>query len=206
MENSTKTAWREKMMQQSQRALEDSIKSWGLVHHKKMESRTIEKWLEIFSTTEPRVLTRALDVVTKTAERMPTPGMLTKAIAGIREELGAAVIQHGERQCTCRECHGTGYKIVIDTFEYAIGERYVKASRCDCHPEHAAVRGEIPAVDQERDMCWIDARTGDYLYSASNCPEGRAFLKTLAQVAGKLDLAAWYENQAGPRPQRSENA
>lgn len=43
----------------------------------------------MFCSTPPKILSLALDRVSKTSERMPTPATLEKAIAAVRSEIGS---------------------------------------------------------------------------------------------------------------------
>ena len=155
----------------------------------------------LFVSIEPVVLVAALDKITREAERMPTPGMLTKAIAAVRLEKGINAPQVGERNCTCKKCHGTGFEIFADKTQYTSGANYQFAKKCHCHEQHALNTGCIEAVDPSGTMCWMDSRTGQYEYRAIDCPEGKKFLSFLARVANKMDLNKWYEDgMQGNRP------
>lgn len=68
--------------------LSESLQAWGALYSRKLPERAIEIWVQIFRDIDPRVLADALQLVTKTAERMPTPGHLTKAISEVREKRG----------------------------------------------------------------------------------------------------------------------
>ena len=74
-----------KMPKDSTELLRNTLQSWADLHSKNLTDQAIKVWLGIFADTRMRVLELALDYVTHTAERMPTPGTLTKAIALVYE-------------------------------------------------------------------------------------------------------------------------
>jgi hypothetical protein len=74
-------------MKDSRELLRDTLQEWGALHGRKIDERAIEVWMRIFVNTNTRVLALALQTVTEECERMPTPGMLTKALAHARERL-----------------------------------------------------------------------------------------------------------------------
>lgn len=192
-ENSMRNDYSEKMRRSPAELLESSIRDWGLLHGKRLTEEALRSWMAIFMSVEPVVLSVALERLTKEAERMPTPGSLTKAIAAVRLEKGINTPQQGEKQCRCERCKGTGFEIVATQQEYAPGAKYEFAKKCPCHEAHAINHAHINAVDPSGISCWIDSRTGEYEYRPTDCPEGRLFLATLAQVAGiPADQAAKY--------------
>ena len=75
----------------SKELLVEYLQKWSALHSKQLSDAALEAWLEIFLNTNPKYLAPALDAVTKNAERMPTPGHLTKAISKAREELSFGV-------------------------------------------------------------------------------------------------------------------
>jgi hypothetical protein len=173
------------------------LREWASLYGKTIKAEAIEAWLRIFRTTHPALLAMALEHVTKNAERMPTPGALTHAIALISEQhRGIGVV--GERHCDCKDCGGTGF--VIKT--HPNGGDYQQAHKCKCHASHNTSSWEgIDVVDPEGTPCRLDPRTGSYLYRATDCEEGRQFLAKLAEVARKKDLSAWYAGgMRGARP------
>lgn len=48
-------------------------------------------WLRTFDKESPYVLAKAIELLTKTCERMPAPGNLTKAISEVRESMPSAM-------------------------------------------------------------------------------------------------------------------
>lgn len=127
----------------SRECLRDAMQNWALLHGKRIDEKAIEAWMRIFVNTNPKVLARSLQRVTEECERMPTPGMLTKAIAKAKEEL-------------------------------QIGEK----------PSVTHIEGK----DSNGVPCWFwsDEPYTSPAYLAKDCPEGREFMKTLAQVAGRV--------------------
>lgn len=67
-------------------SLSDTLKTWAALYSKKLDSHAVEKWVDLFVDTDARVLAAALDKLTREAERMPTPGMLTKTISLVVEQ------------------------------------------------------------------------------------------------------------------------
>jgi hypothetical protein len=177
----------EKTRKSSLELLHSTLDQWADLYGKRLSKEAIEVWMRIFVNTDARILAPALLRVTESSERMPTPGNLSKAIAIEREKLGFAG-QPGERKCACLKCEGTGWEIVDTKQHFTVEHTYHQAKRCGCHPQHAQVRAELEAIDDDGTPCWIDARTGEYLYRADDCPEGREFLAKLRQVAGKMAL------------------
>lgn len=125
--------------------LRDTLQEWGALHGRKIDEKAIDVWMRIFVNANAKVLGRALQRVTEECERMPTPGMLTKAIARAKEEL-------------------------------QIGEA----------PKVTCIEGKdsngVPCV------FWSDEPYTSPAYRAKDCPEGREFLKVLAQVAGRMEI------------------
>jgi hypothetical protein len=120
-----------KIVKSSSELLRDSLVSWGQIYNRRLEDQAIEEWMKLFVNTPSRVLGRALDELTRNAERMPTPGMLTKAIGLMRQQGSFPGI--GVNACTCKKCEGSGYFL-----EPVPGSpRYKQTRRCDCHPSHA---------------------------------------------------------------------
>lgn len=65
--------------------LRTSLSQWAEAFGRKLNVNTVEWWLRTFDKENPVVLAKAIELVTRTCERMPAPGTLTKAIADIRE-------------------------------------------------------------------------------------------------------------------------
>jgi hypothetical protein len=65
--------------------LENALLEWGALYRRKFNTTELEAWKRIFIRTDPCILALALEEVTTKAERMPTPGHLTKAIAVVRD-------------------------------------------------------------------------------------------------------------------------
>ena len=106
--------------------------------------------MRIFTATPPKVLALALETLTKSSERMPTPGHLSKAIEITYEK-------HPEL-CPDRKLWGA---------------------------EGKDPKG-VPCI------YWSDEKMVP-AYKAKDCPEGRAFLKLLREIAGKKSI-----NNAAP--------
>jgi hypothetical protein len=69
----------------SEECLEKALVEWAALYRRKMKDNEIAVWKRIFSATDPRILALALEEVTTKAERMPSPGHLSKAIAIVRD-------------------------------------------------------------------------------------------------------------------------
>jgi len=131
------------MQKSQQELLRDTLQEWGALHGRKIDEKAMEVWMRIFVNTNPRVLAYALKMVTEECERMPTPGMLTKAIARAKENL---------------QISGT------PRLTYIVGKD----------------SNGVPCV------FWSDESYTSPAYLAKDCPEGRQFMKMLAQVAGRV--------------------
>jgi hypothetical protein len=70
----------------SSELLEKALTEWGSLYRKKFSEPELLVWKRIFIGTDYRILGLALEHVTVNAERMPTPGHLTKAIAMMRDK------------------------------------------------------------------------------------------------------------------------
>jgi hypothetical protein len=55
------------------------------MHSREYKQEAIDAWIRTFRDIDPMTLKRALQIVTARADRMPNPGMLTKAIDEARE-------------------------------------------------------------------------------------------------------------------------
>lgn len=135
----------------------------------------------MFVNTKPEILSDALQEVTKRAERMPTPGLLTKAIQAAqdkRPELFSG-LTYCHADPTCKVCDGTGFEI------FKSSERSKKAKRCKCWQEQAQEykSDRVSTNDKDGNPCVLDGKTGDVLYRAPDCTEGQEFLKCLRILA-----------------------
>jgi hypothetical protein len=65
--------------------LENALVDWAALYRRNLKPAEVAVWKRIFIGTDPRILALALEEVTTKAERMPTPGHLTKAIAVVRD-------------------------------------------------------------------------------------------------------------------------
>lgn len=145
----------------------------------------MQKWIELFEGTDARVLAVALDRVTRDAERMPTPGMLTKAIRAAWDTPPPGVERplRYSYDPNCPNCLGTGYH--LKPVPYVEGG-YKQAELCACRTEEKEHIGPLtkPAVGMDPETgepvnILVDQLTGQHLYKAQDCPEGRAFLASL---------------------------
>src|SRR5437588_825476 len=66
--------------------LQNILAEWGQLYNRKITQQQVDAWIRIFRNTDPTILGDALELVTRTSERMPTPGSLTKALQQIREK------------------------------------------------------------------------------------------------------------------------
>lgn len=76
-------------MLDSTQLLRNTLFEWAALYGKKLENAEVEAWLRIFVKTKPCVLEKALDQVTRNADRKPTPGHLTKAIQEVLSTIPA---------------------------------------------------------------------------------------------------------------------
>lgn len=182
------------------------MQAWSIIHNRKLTEEVFDTWCGLFAHNDVRVLDAAIKTASLEAERMPTPGVLSQAINHAREQMGIFLEQRGEKQCDCKLCDGTGYKIERESKKYAPNANYEYAVKCDCHLEHALNSRELDAVDANGTMCWVDSRTGKYQYRAVDCPEGVDFLALLSKVSGQHDLAQWYENKMSTNRPEYEHA
>lgn len=165
----------------SQELLVNALQEWADLHSRKVTEKATEAWIKIFVNIKPQVLSKALTEVTKKAEKMPTPGMLTKAIQGVYDCFPDLVsdieLRFGDP--ACKICGGTGF----ETFKS--GEHSKKAKRCKCWQDQAREYKTdfIFTHDKEGIPCAIDGKTEDVLYRAPDCVEGQEFLKYLRLLA-----------------------
>lgn len=82
----------------------EHLQSWSVIFGRKLTQEASDAWLRLFVNEPSRVIKLALEDVTRTAERMPAPGHLTKAVRAAKEKLG----------------YGWGQSIAAYTFEQAI--------------------------------------------------------------------------------------
>jgi hypothetical protein len=73
-------------MNDSLELLKRALSEWGALYGKPISERAIEAWVRIFAGTHPALLAAGLESLTRRADRMPTPGMLTKELELIREQ------------------------------------------------------------------------------------------------------------------------
>jgi len=156
--------------------LRDAIQAWADLHNRNVTEVAMEQWMKIFAGTHPLILARALDRVTVNAERMPTPGTLTKEISASSLELAGTL--EPVTPCSCMECGGTGFRMADGS-----------AKKCDCHKAHyrgRSVAGHIESSDGEGTPCWFFADEPDVpAYRPQDCKQGRAFLGALANIVGR---------------------
>lgn len=181
--------------QESTQLLRSYLEKWQALFSRRVDEKAAEVWFLIFGHHEPRRLAKALEIVTEDAERMPAPGSLKKALESARAYV--AVAQQGVKNCRCQKCKGTGFELIPQP---GFPDRR-HAKKCDCHTEHASNIASFPAVDPNGTMCEVDSQTGEYLYRATDCDEGRQALAAIARLARKNDLANWYAGgMKGPHP------
>jgi len=65
------------------------LKTWEGLHGRQLPPDALDAWLEVFRKADYDVLARALEIVTARAERMPVPGMVSKAMDEAHEERAA---------------------------------------------------------------------------------------------------------------------
>lgn len=158
--------------------LHESLRTWAALHGKALKPEAVEAWTVLFVNTPHAVLAKALQNVTEDSDRMPAPGNLKKAIRIVREEMQ---VRPPSTNCECKECDGMGWKAV----PHPAGGDYEMAQRCGCHPEHFSDRETHDVTDAQGIKCKLELKTGQFLYRAIDCAEGRMFLATLAKVSGK---------------------
>jgi len=71
---------------QSTELLRNTLNEWALLYNRRVTAEETEVWMKIFANTKVSILEKALQMVTHTAERMPAPGTLTKAIMSARDQ------------------------------------------------------------------------------------------------------------------------
>lgn len=65
--------------------LQNTLQRWGALHGRKIEDSAVEVWMELFVNHPAQVLEIALKEASRLAERMPTPGLLTREIVKVYE-------------------------------------------------------------------------------------------------------------------------
>jgi hypothetical protein len=159
----------------------DTLQKWGALYGRKVSEKAIDVWMEIFVNTKPEILCEALQEVTAKAERMPTPGLLTKAIQTAQDKrpdlFSGVTYCHADP--TCKVCYGTGFEI------FNSGEHSKKAKRCKCWKEQPLEYKSDRTATHDRDgiPCVMDGKTGDVLYRAEDCEEGRECLALIRKLA-----------------------
>ena len=172
-------------MTSSHELLIDTLQRWAALYGRKVTEKAIEVWMDIFIRTKPEILNEALQDVTKNAERMPSPGMLTKAIDRVldRHPELASTLRHSDP--ACKICHGTGFEIVL------FGTQgYKKAKRCVCWREEAQEYKSqtVYTTDKDGNPCMLDGEREEVLYRAADCEEGRECLATMRRLAKKQSI------------------
>lgn len=66
--------------QKSEELLLNAVTSWAEIFGRKLKPETAKWWLRLFGHDKPTLLARAIEIVTKNCERMPSPGHLTKEL------------------------------------------------------------------------------------------------------------------------------
>lgn len=166
-----------------------SLNAFAALYNRKLNDKAIEVWLRVFRSVPAEVLTKALDRVTATCVRMPTPGEVTLAIRAVYDSQYGGGPRRMEALPECGECLGTGFKVAR-----RVDDRGNIAVRCNCRTEDTAImeeragrhyvdtEGEDPQTG-EKIVVRLEPVTGEILYRATDCPEGRDFLIVMRAVS-----------------------
>jgi hypothetical protein len=151
-----------------------------------MNDSAISAWSKLFRETPVKILAKALDKVTKGAKRMPTPGDLSEEVNKIYESLGGKP-HRIEANPDCRECGGTGFRMVTRPAVDIHSKDSLEAARCECRTDDEqmqmvrASRRFVPGIGTDPETgeqvpVMIDKANGDTLFRPQHCPEGREFI------------------------------
>jgi hypothetical protein len=86
--------------------LKQHLEEWSLLYGRRIDSQAMAVWIKLFANTPVHILTAALTKVVAESERMPPPGMLTKAIQIIYEQHPEWVPQHKIKYRTGEDARG----------------------------------------------------------------------------------------------------
>lgn len=186
-----------------------TLRAWANLYGRKLNEEAIVQWLKIFSTVDSRVLAVAIEKVTKNAERMPTPGMLTKAIASVWDAgvPGVEMPLRFHYDPDCKVCGGTGWMLIPS------GEGYKSAVPCDCrsvNEKEFIGKRLMPAVGFDPETLesvniMVDKMSGKHLYRAMDCPEGREFLATTKLLGQRSNEGVGSDSET-ERPAKAHKA
>lgn len=175
-------------MKSSIELLEENLRAWCAIYGRKPTMEAIDQWKVIFTESDPSILAEALQMVTTDAERMPTPGMLTKAILLVCDKRHLPRVSKANP--ACNKCNGTGFRTISKSdpnLPYV--PRFAQACECagiarpSAFKTHRAV-GKDDETGKSVNIL-IDEGTGEHLFRATDCKEGRAFLNKLREVSSK---------------------
>ena len=168
-------------------ALLKALQDWASIYGRKLKEGALQRWIELFSETDVRVLSVALDRVTRDAERFPTPGMLTKAINAVWDSPPPGVGRplRYSYDPSCQSCKGTGWELVpVNNMP-----PYKQCVPCHCRTEEKEYQGprSKPSVGMDPETnepvnIMVDALTGEHMYRATDCPEGRGFIAKMREM------------------------
>ncbi len=166
-----------------------NLEGWAAAFGKRLSPNAIAWWTRLFADEKPWLLAKALDQVTRTCERMPAPGHLTKAIGQVKESMPAPPARREAKQ-DCKVCQGTGFEIVTRP---SYGLPYVPkvAVPCKCRSQNAAQAPspysyhKVVVKDSENgkdvDAIVYDDAPETVCFKATDCKEGREFMAMLAK-------------------------
>jgi hypothetical protein len=197
-------------MKSSTELLRDALRVWSEIFGRKsMSEGVVQQWMVIFDKYPALLLAKAIDLVSRTAERMPTPGHLSKALNEIKASL-PAVASRREAKQNCSRCHGTGFRIEERT---GIGLPYTPrvAVPCECRSKETSEvqygYRRVVARDSETgadvDAIVYDGDPETTCFRAVDCPEGRTFLNMLASWQEKQEPFPTIRNQNDARIERN---
>jgi hypothetical protein len=177
---------------ESSLALLEALNAWGAIYGRKMNDAAIAAWTKLFRETPSKILSKALDSVTKEAKRMPTPGDVSEAVNKMYDAKGGKPSRL-EANPDCTDCKGTGFKMVTRKSQDIHTADSLEAAPCKCRTEDEetqefrASRRFVPAVGEDPETgakvpVMIDKESGETLYSPQHCPEGRQFIAAIRKL------------------------
>jgi len=134
---------------------------WAALYGRDIKQGAIDVWIRIFVNADLHVLAKALELVTETAERMPTPGHLTKAISQVQDSMLCAMPdQYTYRKVVAKDS-GTGE--MVNAVVYDVDKDNTVCFRAQDCPEgreflnalhRISGKLEIPFPKPDADASW----------------------------------------------------
>lgn len=124
-----------------------SLVQWSEAYGRKLKPSTIDWWLRLFEKESPSLLAKAIQKVSLTCERMPSPGHVTKVLSELKESLPSAPsVQYSYRRTVAKDSE-TGEDVDAIVYDHDPNTICYRAPDC---PEGRAFLNQLAAFQSKQ--------------------------------------------------------